>query len=100
MKIIKSSRPFIKSDNSISKMMKYLLFSLLPIILFSFYKNGVIPYIKGYVNIIGMLYPLIFIITGMITTTLVEFIYFKFIKKEKNVIDSLKNSYPYITGIF
>lgn len=100
MKIIKSSRPFIKSDNSISKMMKYLLFSLLPIILFSFYKNGVIPYIKGYVNIIGMLYPLIFIITGMITTTLVEFIYFKFIKKEKNVITSLKNSYPYITGIF
>lgn len=99
MKFIKANRPFIKSNNSISKMMNYLLISLLPIILFAFYKNGIIPFIKGYTNVFEMLYPLIFVITGAFTTSFVEYIYFKFIKKEKNPIKSLKESYPYITGI-
>ena len=39
--------PFIKSKNKTSKMMMHVLIALVPIILFGFYKNGIIPYING-----------------------------------------------------
>ena len=53
--------PFIRIKNTTTKMMVNVIIALLPIILFSFYKNGIIPYQKGYTDIFGMLYPLIFI---------------------------------------
>ena len=39
--------PFIKSANKVQNMMKNLLISLIPILLFSFYKNGIYLYING-----------------------------------------------------
>ena len=49
----------IKSNNSIEKMSYIYLLSLLPLILFGFYKNGISLFIKDYVNILGMLKPLL-----------------------------------------
>ena len=38
--------PFIRSNNDTRKIMKNVLISLLPIIIFAIYKNGFIPFIK------------------------------------------------------
>lgn len=95
----KSDRPFLKSKNTTKKMMNYFLLSLIPLILFSLLKNGIIPYLKGYGNIFDLFYPLLLIFIGVFTTTLTEYLYYRFIKKEKNSINKVLNSYPYITGI-
>ena len=54
--------PFIKDNNTTKKMMNHLLIALTPIILFAFIKNGLLPYKKGYTNLFGMFYPIIFIL--------------------------------------
>ena len=84
--------PFIKSKNSTDKMMKNLIIALIPIILFSEYKNGFIPYINGKTDIIGLWYPLIFILVGSLSTLLFELIYCKITKKQSH--------YAIIPGIF
>lgn len=84
--------PFMRSDNKTGKMMRALIISLIPIILFTEYKNGVIPYIKGKTDIIGLCYPLIVVALGMLITTLTELIYSKITKQ--------KSHYSYIPGLF
>lgn len=80
----------IKSDNSIKRISCMYILSLLPLILFGFYKNGISLYIKKYVNIYGMFRPLLFILIGFIIGILVNIIYEKIIKKNKgkNIIFS------------
>lgn len=88
--------PFIKSNNKTSKIMIRLLIALTPIILFAIYKNGYIPYSKGYVGIYGLLYPLIFILVGALTSFIVELVYSLIFIKE----DYIKNSYSFFPGLF
>ena len=96
----KKNGPYIKGKNSTNKIMSHLIISLLPIILFSFYKNGIIPFIYNKTNIFGMLYPLIFILIGTLSTGLFEGLYVKFILKEKDLRNYLTNSYSFIPGLF
>jgi len=84
--------PFIKSKNSTNKMMNYLLMSLLPIIMFTFYKNGIIPFTHDKTDIFGLFYPLLFILVGMVSTFLFESIFCFFAKKESH--------YSIIPGLF
>ena len=86
--------PFIKDNNRTQKMMNHLLIALTPIILFAFIKNGLLPYKKGYTNIYGMIYPLIFILVPTISTFLFEII-FGLITRKK-----IKDSYSTISGLF
>lgn len=86
--------PFIKDNNRTQKMMNHLLIALTPIILFAFLKNGLLPYKKGYTNIYGMIYPLIFILVPTISTFLFEII-FGLITRKK-----IKDSYSTISGLF
>ena len=86
--------PFIKSSDSTKRIMKHLLISLLPIILFSFYRLGILPYINGKTNIFGMFYPLIFILIGTITSMITEFIYTKITNKD------FSESYSIFPGLF
>ena len=58
---------FLKSSNSTNKMMKHLVISLIPIILFAFYKNGILPYIHGYTNVYQLFKPLIMVILSCLT---------------------------------
>ncbi len=94
--------PFIKDKNSTNKMMKHLLFSLLPIIIFSVYKNGIIPFLNGKVTMIGLIYPLIFILLGPLFTMLTELIYFKFFLKldKEELKTEFKNSFSLFPGLF
>ena len=93
--------PFIKSKNNTTKMMINVIIALLPIILFSFYKNGIALYQKGYTDFIGMFYPLIFIFIGAFATFTFEMIYeLLFGKKEEKLLDIIRGSYSYMPGIF
>lgn len=89
-----------KSDNSIKKITLTYIISLLPLILFGFYKNGISLYIKKYVNILEMFKPLIIILLGFIIGVLVNIIYEKKINKNKdNIKDILFSSLHPIYGI-
>ena len=90
--------PFIKDNNTTKKMMNHLLIALTPIILFAFIKNGLLPYKKGYTNLFGMFYPIIFILIPTISTFLFEII-FGLITKKK-IKDLIKNSYSIFPGLF
>lgn len=85
--------PFLKSINHTDKMMMKLLLALTPIVLFTFYKNGVIPYINGTTNIFGMFYPLIFIFIAMLSTFIFETLYCKIVKNNNR-------QYSIIPGLF
>lgn len=94
--------PFIKSDNKTSSMMKNLLFALIPIILFSFYKNGIVPYQKIHTSFYELIYPLLFVFVGGLSSFLIEMIYVRFILKKKHdqFISYMKDSYSIFPGIF
>ncbi|MBP3460977.1 MAG: RnfABCDGE type electron transport complex subunit D [Bacilli bacterium] len=94
--------PFIKSKNNTNKIMTNLLIALIPIILFSFYKNGILLYQNNKTDLFGMFYPLIFIFTGIITSFLVETIYaylFLHLKNDK-LKDYIKTSFSIFPGLF
>nr|MBP3258947.1 RnfABCDGE type electron transport complex subunit D [Bacilli bacterium] len=94
--------PYMKSNDTTFKMMRRLIISLIPIVLFSVYKNGVLPYLKGYTNFFGMLYPLVFIILGCMSTLVTEEIFLIVFKKKKGneLLDSIKDGYGIIPGLF
>lgn len=88
--------PFLRSKNSTNKIMLHLLVALLPIIIFTVYKNGYIPYSNGLISFIEMFNPLLTIFIGALTSFVVESIYALILKK-KNYI---KNSYAFFPGLF
>ena len=88
--------PFLRSKNSTNKIMLHLLVALLPIIIFTVYKNGYIPYNHGLISFIEMFNPLLTIFIGALTSFVVESIYALILKK-KNYI---KNSYAFFPGLF
>ena len=90
----------IKSDNSIKRISYMYILSLLPLILFGFYKNGISLYIKKYINFIEMFKPLLFIVLGFSIGALVNIIYEKYIKKNKDKLkDIVFSSFHPIYGI-
>lgn len=90
----------IKSNNSTKKMMYYVLYSLIPIIIFSFYKNGILPVIKNAANASYILKPLIIIIVPVVSSILTEYIYY-LIRKDKKSFDYLFNdSFAILPGLF
>ena len=88
--------PFLRSKNSTNKIMLHLLVALLPIIIFTVYKNGYIPYSHGLISFIEMFNPLLTIFIGALTSFVVESIYALILKK-KNYI---KNSYAFFPRLF
>lgn len=94
--------PFMRSKNNTSSMMHHVLLALLPIVLFSFYKNGIVPYQHNLVGIVGMLYPLIFIGIAPITCYAIEWIGARFFlhKKGTELKNYMHNSYAILPGLF
>ena len=101
-KLLKQEGPFLKNKNSTHKMMRNLLIALTPIILFSVYKNGYLPYSHQKTNILGLFYPLLFIMLPTFTTFLTELLYTKyFLKKNKEeLMEFTKNSFSIVPGLF
>lgn len=94
--------PFQRSKNKTSSMMFHVIIALFPIIVFSFYKNGIIPYIHHCVGLFGLFYPLIFIAIPPLVTCLTEWIGASlFLHKKNNELkEYMKNSYAILPGLF
>ena len=94
--------PFEKNNQTTQKMMLHLFIALLPIIIFNLYKNGIIPYNYGKVDILGMFYPLIFILIPTLTSFLIEFLYaIVFLKKRKcKLKEYISESFSIFPGLF
>lgn len=96
------SGPFIKSNNSAKKIMRNLFIALLPIILFSFYKNGIIPYLNHKTTFIEMFYPLLFILIPTLSSFIIELLYALIFLKKKNseLKEYLSESFSLFPGLF
>jgi len=100
MEFIQSKRTHITSDNSTPRMMKHLLIALMPIILFAIFKNGFIPYFKGYGTFFDAIYPLIFILISVASSFVFEGLFAKLVLKEKSIKKYLLDSYALFPGLF
>lgn len=81
---------FIKDDNSKNKITKNLLICLIPLIIFSIYKNGYLPFKEDKISMFQLLYPLILVIVSILSMLLTTFVYSKITKK------SFKNNLNFI----
>ena len=91
---------FFKSNNSTSNMMFTVLLLLVPFIIFSTYKNGIYPVIKGYGNLYLVFKPLLMAIISSLCCLFTEYLYY-LIKKDKRSFYSLFNdSFAIIPGVF
>lgn len=92
--------PFLRGKDRTKKMMFHLFFALLPIILFSFYKNGIYPFLQNKTDIVGLFYPLIFLFISTFTSVFSEIIYAKLILKKENIKEYISHSFSIFPGLF
>lgn len=90
--------PFLSSKNDTKKIMLTLVLSLVPICLFTIYKNGIIPYLHDVSNLLDIFRIVLFLILGPVTTYTTEYVYSKLFLKDKK--DYFINSYSFIPGLF
>ncbi|MGI6392071.1 MAG: RnfABCDGE type electron transport complex subunit D [Candidatus Izemoplasmatales bacterium] len=83
--------------------MRDFMIGLIPVILFSWYKNGIQVMIDGNIGFLEMLYPLIFIMLGGLLSTVMEGIVFYIIDPDsrsfKGILEKLSTSYALIPGV-
>ncbi|HKM30135.1 MAG TPA: RnfABCDGE type electron transport complex subunit D [Bacilli bacterium] len=96
--------PFIRKADSpkygTDVIMGDLMKALIPLILFGWIKNGLLPYINlANVSFWTMIKPLAFVFIGGFTCWLLEFIAYKYFFKEKKPLYKVKNSFAPIPGI-
>ncbi len=92
--------PFIRGKNRTTKMMFHLLLALLPIIFFTFYKNGIYPFMQKKTDMLGLFYPLIFLFISTSTSFISEVLYAKFVLKKENVREYIYHSFSFFPGLF
>lgn len=95
--------PFIRkadlTQENTSGFMRDFLIALLPLVLFAWVKNGILPFANGDTNFWGMLYPLLLPVFGFVFSTLLEGLWYFLIVKKGPVFDTLKLTYPGIPGL-
>lgn len=99
--------PFLRSvdegRNSTGKMMRNILIAVLPLVIFGWVKNGIIPFFKyDNVSFITMIWPLLFVVVGAFTSIALECLYFtlfKGIKGPKELLKAAHESYAIIPGV-
>jgi electron transport complex protein RnfD len=96
--------PYIrKADTSTygtEVIMRDFVISLLPLIIFAWVKNGLLPFIDGNVGVLQMLYPLIFVFIGGFSSIFIERIFYYIVSKDSEEADKkLKHSYGLIPGL-
>lgn len=74
------------------------LIILIPIIIYSVYKNGYIPYNKDLCNVITMFKPLILVIISVILGYLFDYVYYHLYINDPNYKKRLKSSYTMYYG--
>lgn len=80
---------YVKHPLTANKVLEHLIVALIPIILFSIYKNGIIPYINDKVGIYGLLLPIIIIFISILTGSVSEALYYKLVLKDKRKIKEI-----------
>jgi len=99
--------PFLRMADEPNKntgtIMRDFMIGLTPVILFAWFKNGLLVYLEGNTDFLGMLYPLFFIIVGGLLAMLMEAIFFYITDKEarklKPLMKRLSTSYALIPGL-
>ncbi len=86
-----------KINNKIIKSIYFI--SLIPIILYATYKNGYIPYSKHLCSFSYFIKPLILSLLSYVFAILWEYIYYNLIKKDKDYLIKMKNSYTSLYSI-
>ena len=99
--------PFVRAshdkDYGTKVIMKDFMIALVPVILFTWYKNGIQVFIDGNITFLEMLYPLFFILMGGLLSSLMEGIFFFVTDKENRsfpkIAEKLSLSFAAIPGI-
>ena len=102
MNLVRKVGPFIESPQSTSKIMRNIMISLIPIIIYSFYRNGMIPYQNNVVGTYGLFYPLLSLFIASLTSFIIEFLYqIIFLKRNRKdeIIFDIKHNYGFIPGL-
>ena len=86
--------PFIHTKNTKEKIKKSILISLLPLILFAFYKNGIVLFFSGKVGFIDSIYPLLLIFICMISMFIFDILYTMILRKDNVNIKSFNCNQP------
>lgn len=91
---------YIRSDYSIKNISKYILLSLIPLIIAGFYKNGIKLFINDFVGIYGLFKPILITISGLLIGVIVNLLYETYIKKNKDtLINKIFSSFHPVYGI-
>ena len=88
--------PYIKTKNSISKLINTYYLAIIPLIIYGIYKNGYLLYKEKYISFIGIFKPLLICIVAIICGFIVEVIEKKLIKRQR--VDVL-NSFNILNGL-
>jgi len=99
--------PFLRIADDPKKgtgiIMRDFIIGLLPVIIFAWFKNGILVYMDGNTDILGMLYPLFFIFTGGLLSMIMEALFFHITDKDarsfKAIMKKLSTSYSVIPGL-
>ena len=99
MKFKVDNGPHIKSEDNTNKIMLRFLISLMPIVCFIIFKNVFIVYTYTSARLIDTLHPIFMIVVSIITSVLSEYLYTRFIMKEKIKFKDLNKSFSIIPGL-
>ncbi len=94
--------PFIKDGNSNAKIARNYLIALIPLIIYSFYINGYVPYSNGEISVGNLFYPLIFVFVPVIVCFVLEMLWaLIFYKKRINeIFNHIKTTFVIFPGLF
>lgn len=85
---------YIRSNRSIMSISLTRLAMILPLIIYGIYKNGVYLYRNHLVGAIEMLKPLIIILGGAVIAAIINYLYERLIRRQKNnILDMLFSSF-------
>ena len=75
---------FIKSNDDTKKIMYRVILALVPIILFAFYKNGILPLIRNTGSPFDLINLVLIILTPVVVSLFTEYIYYIIKKLHKD----------------
>lgn len=102
-KFVIGKAPFIRRADfgiiNTKNIMYNFLLSLIPIIIFAWYVNGINPFLKDEVQTFKMLYPLVFVLCAGLSSYLIESLYYLLILKEEGCFKKAWDNYAVIPGV-
>ncbi|MFA7434796.1 MAG: RnfABCDGE type electron transport complex subunit D [Bacilli bacterium] len=102
-KFVLGKAPFIRkadlTSQHTSSFMRDLVIALIPLIIFGWVKNGLVPFLNDDTNFYGMIHPLLLPILGGLFSLLLEYGWWGFIVKKRPLEQKMATSYAIIPGL-